>query len=888
MAYLDRDDDIDVLHMSVRSTNCLRRQGINTVGALLDFPTDELINIPNMGKKSVSEIIDVIATVQLSPLDVSERVEKLDAESDDLYPEDAIYLDENGVILKDLLLCKMKMSNRLKNCLISNDFIHTSQILGMTKDDFAAIKNLGGKSIWEAVEFEQQLRIIHVSLQDANSSLTKIQNIIYELVAAYGQNEKYWLRILIPTRKEYPDVQGESFIYCLYQSDILRNAAKKLILRLLEEIDDDVEIETLSHRLPKHLYNTTILQDLLIELESNNLIISSEGIVCRKYPSIMEYVMNLSDETEKYVLREKLTGKTLQEIADLLHLSRERVRQIINKALKDPPRFEEEKYLSLYEKYDFSKDDFVLAFDEPTETYYYLDLVAKKGKQEIESILSDESFAPKIRKMAEKAVYKNYITLNGVRIKKSRPDLVKYFVKNFCRETTKYEEFLDLYSNWLDELGIKSEKLCLDFRTYENYLSDAEYVLWKRGKTFRYYDIFSRDYTDLISTLNLSYYEGLELSTYKFFGEYSDLMREYDIQDEYELHNLLKKIWVDKNGKVSFNMNPMIAVGVDVDRINQLYQLLLQYAPIDAFDFANLCEEEYGFRASTVAANYLKSFDQYFYNGMYRIDFKELPSDHFKRMQYALDRDYYTIADVKRIYSKEFPNADVSLITSYILKKLGFAVYNSYVIRKTYASAVDYFDHLLLQEDIVDTNKFESSIFAHAAFTSELYRLKSERQIVEFEPHKYINIRRLNEVGITISDIKNYCDEVKRFVDKGDYFTVYSLRKNGFIHHLDDLGFDDWFYASLLIEEKDTFSYRRMGGRKLLYRGCVDVQLGDFLYDLITRLQKIDIWDLHNMLNEEYGLEISRLIETVQKSDMYYDAIMEAVYIDYDTYFEEI
>ena len=40
----------------------------------------------------------------------------------------------------------------------------------------------------------------------------------------------------------------------------------------------------------------------------------------------------------------------------------------------------------------------------------------------------------------------------------------------------------------------------------------------------------------------------------------------------------------------------------------------------------------------------------------------------------------------------------------------------------------------------------------------------------------------------------------------------------------------------------------------------------------------------------EYGLEISisRLIETVQKSDMYYDAIMEAVYIDYDTYFEEI
>ena len=31
-----------------------------------------------------------------------------------------------------------------------------------------------------------------------------------------------------------------------------------------------------------------------------------------------------------------------------------------------------------------------------------------------------------------------------------------------------------------------------------------------------------------------------------------------------------------------------------------------------------------------------------------------------------------------------------------------------------------------------------------------------------------------------------------------------------------------------------------------------------------------------------------KILETVRHSDLYYDAIMEAVYIDYDTYFEEV
>ena len=48
---------IDVLDLTVRSYNCLRRAGINTVGDLLLLSEDKLRTVRNLGNKSVKEIL---------------------------------------------------------------------------------------------------------------------------------------------------------------------------------------------------------------------------------------------------------------------------------------------------------------------------------------------------------------------------------------------------------------------------------------------------------------------------------------------------------------------------------------------------------------------------------------------------------------------------------------------------------------------------------------------------------------------------------------------------------------------------------------------------------------------------------------------------------------
>ena len=52
---------IEELELGVRSYNCLKRAGIQTVGDLLSKTEAELNAIPNFGQKSIDEVVDTLA-----------------------------------------------------------------------------------------------------------------------------------------------------------------------------------------------------------------------------------------------------------------------------------------------------------------------------------------------------------------------------------------------------------------------------------------------------------------------------------------------------------------------------------------------------------------------------------------------------------------------------------------------------------------------------------------------------------------------------------------------------------------------------------------------------------------------------------------------------------
>jgi DNA-directed RNA polymerase subunit alpha len=59
------DTPIEELDLSVRSYNCLKRQGVNTIGQLSECSENDLLNIRNFGAKSIEEVKDKLQQMGL-------------------------------------------------------------------------------------------------------------------------------------------------------------------------------------------------------------------------------------------------------------------------------------------------------------------------------------------------------------------------------------------------------------------------------------------------------------------------------------------------------------------------------------------------------------------------------------------------------------------------------------------------------------------------------------------------------------------------------------------------------------------------------------------------------------------------------------------------------
>lgn len=935
MIDVTREDGIEVLSFSNRVYNCLRRNEINTVGQVLDFPAEEWKNLSNLGAKSVSEVLDVLKEIRTgsgrfalgvrparipvpepepepepSAAQEDRRAERFSAcvKNPENWPTDS-GIARVAAKLNQLYVERMGLNVRAVNALKNGEIYTGLQLVQATPQELKNLRSMGAKTIesvlekrgellqeleyafdreWDTEE-EQAAGDAGVSSED-----DPLQHLICDLSQFTGVGRGVIWKETERCRSEDPQADEQELTALLWQREDIRRESRRALLRLVEEHELGVSAPALLSAMPPDTPGE-VLDGLLWELEEQGRIRIQGDLIQRRLPTAVEYAQNIPNERTREILLARLRGETLEEIGQRYGVTRERVRQITQKALSRRPRLWEDRYLDLFERYEFSWEEFRLAFDEPQETFHYLDMLrSTKGvRKPIRDILADESIPESFRRKSERAIYRQYVTLDGVRVKKQRTELVRCVVQTYCTELTTMEEFLQWYQLLLESIGAADDpSLAVETRTYENRLSASENVLWNHGHRFRYYPISQIDTGHLLENLALDQYEDMEFSSLKLFRDNPDLMEEYDIRDEYELHNLLKKIWPETSElKIQFKKMPTIVIG-EPDRDQQVLGLLMQYAPISNVELAKKYEEQYGTRWDTAMGNLFSCIDQFFHNGVYRIDHPVLPEDQYERMKQLLTGDLYTLAEIKRLYLREYPQGNVALINSFNLKQLGFRIYTGYVVSSRFAGVSDYFNHLLTTPDLVDIRpiiKREGEL-AGNAFWRDLAELKAKREIVEYLPNQFINLRRLTANGITVADLEDYCACVAARVRTGVYFTVASLQRKGFSHALEETGFDDWFFSSILAEDRDHFSTRRMGKSRLFYRGHRTVILLDFLRWLLEPVGKMDIFDLYELLEQEYGLFIKhdKILETIRTSDLYYDNIMEAVYIDYDTYFEEV
>ena len=58
----------------------------------------------------------------------------------------------------------------------------------------------------------------------------------------------------------------------------------------------------------------------------------------------------------------------------------------------------------------------------------------------------------------------------------------------------------------------------------------------------------------------------------------------------------------------------------------------------------------------------------------------------------------------------------------------------------------------------------------------------------------------------------------------------------------------------------------------------------------MKKIVKINIYDLAKYINDEYGVDLKKekIVELIKPSNLYYDSVMEKIYLSKEYYYDEI
>lgn len=924
---------VETLKLSKKSSGYLKNRGIHTVEDLMHMSMPELLGAEGLELWMAAEIFLAVGEAVRHGYDCeadrqadSARDPAIAADSDEpaagpvewkekkvlhvveeetLEKElaDVLFYDSDGMLVDDLEIMSMNLSARSAGSLVRNGLDTAKKVLFMNYRDYEELKSFGKNSQEEVLQkLKACVYVLYKSDEDreqVEAVISAVNVDIKEHCPALKESE-YKSRVKAAVYKNKGLIKNASgrivedkeLMNGIYSDLSVYRAFAEYLCSLLQT-EQDLPLSALKQQMPEGICNSNILLQMIDRLSSEGKVDCTDRGLCLHALTVKESVEKLNEDNAKKALMLRLQGMTLEEAGNEIGVTRERARQLIKKALEKLPRLKEDELGYWFENYNVTPEEFQSIFNLSQEAYRYLALKYNKGSKKLEDLLNDERITGKIAQRVLVEMRKYCVMINGEYIPIRRDLLLRKLLEvNFSDRECTFSEFSELYKNFLIENKLDGDEKLLfpTERAFEARLADNRYTLLKYGHRLRYYDMEAYDLKALFDELEFDVYKDLEISALKLFLTHRELMKEYGIWDEYELHNLMKKNEEKlKPYGVSLGRMPFLSVG-QADRSRQTIQFLYRVAPIGLYEFGSAYEEEFGIKSETVLANFSQYIDKYYHNGTYSIDYEIMSAEEYQMLESRLKGDVYFIEDVKRLYLEIFPCGHVEKINSYTLKTMGFKVFADYILRNTYPSGDAYFKEFLQKDEVVDMDALDRRLTQNQTFQVVLEELRVNFDLLEIERNKYISFSSFSKKapGVTKEDLRHFAVEASRF-NQEDFFTIHSIRNEGFCSKIDCLDFSDWFFGALLRSCKDICYSKVAGGFLFSHLGS-QFKSSDFFLFLMKKWVKIHITDFIADIRDIYGLNFDRydIPPIINQSGMYYSPATEKIYLSKELYYEEL
>ena len=502
-----------------------------------------------------------------------------------------------------------------------------------------------------------------------------------------------YYKILGKTEKQLEVLKWRNFAYFLNNTFVNNSEIETLgldnqILQILIadgflQLDKNGEYTMLaidSLSFPEVLINTFNLNKNFYDLNKTNSQDESQDDKQIDIESVTLEDFLKSDFKNKDYLILRIKGKTLQEIGDVFGVTRERVRQVLKKIVREMPHINEiERYRDFFTNYRISKDLFINVIYSDGRVYELLSLLYKKGTKSLESDILEGKF--------DENAKQSLLDSSGTYLlKNNRKQLSREYIiidilqRN--RNLQKYFSLDDIFYLYTEEIGNNEKLKIKSTKSLSALLDRYSNIIFSFREGYRFHGV---DYNPEIKQKLVEVFDSISDGAYDMNWIYKKnpvLMKELDILNGYELHFFCKKYKILSNA-VTLGRNPGFVKG----KLTKREYILLELKKFNGSsldEFIDYMISHYGFNSDTLTAYVLSEFTNHIQN----------------RVVYFEQNQYYTQASALKenlrdeIYEKnEFysivkRNLNLTEVNSKLILNLGFVEKGGIVIKQKYRSAM--------------------------------------------------------------------------------------------------------------------------------------------------------------------------------------------------------
>ncbi len=537
-----------------------------------------------------------------------------------------------------------------------------------------------------------------------------------------------------------------------------------------------------------------------------------------------------------------------------------------------------------YQKYKMTQKQFLTLYDADKETFRYFQLIYDSGRRSLNEVLDDSSKTTSFRERFNSSIRKS-VEIDG-KIVELKPINILSYILETSHMPIGDKSLLQKYNQFLLDNNLETyEYLTID-RNYIKILTNKENGLVYINPTTLIYSPHSKkELLMLFSQLNLSDYNGMYIYTQLIVKRNKELLDQYGI-NYYALYCLMYKYRAHLSKyKIQFVRIPSLMFG-KADLHKQIEDTLKDLGTIPISEFYKIFEDKYGVSGNSLRSSYMKSYRKYIEGGKYCYNMPRLSECQLNDLRPLFPNAWYSISDAKiKFETKLGKEGSNHYFNAYNLDALGYHMISNVIYLNKYTSISSCIEDSSCTTDYF---KIEADPQDSKTISQLLNKLKNNLDAVPISCEEYITIKKLNELGITKQLMMSYASNFLSMQNKGKCFTLFHMRYLGYYHELEDFGFDDIYYQTLIevnpdvksstISNVPVFLFENKYNKNTAISSIVDYAMGDE--------NSIDVYDLSTKINELFGVDLENELKT---SDLYYyNTKTMKVYRDRDVFYEEL